>query len=1367
MKRMHHMNASPSSPSKNTVMPPHKRRGVLLLIVLSMLTLFLMLGTAYLVVSTRSRETARAFARLAMQADDTRIPHAPLLDAAFLAVIRGGTTAPTLPGPQPTPQLDVRLRSTSPPTNSAAFPALTTAFESLLEDKYGSSTTGAISGSCSRLPNSPLLEASSVTLSDAAAAGIANPLDLVGRVVTLLGPRRRPTSHRVVFVTGTASPYTLTLDTPPAFDDTQIPSAGSPIPIVVNGPEFTPHAVGPDTTRNEPWDAFDNTNNNPFLCLIAPGATASQTSPLRVAFANDSELGKLSQSSPSGLSYGADNDNDGSLDGFYYDIGLPKAYHPNGDEVRFDVSALIIDLDSRFNINAHGSLSSLCYPNDTTDPHTHAGWAATGFDSTNRINVNLRDRPLGGGYGPAEIPFAPIARAAANSLQSDEYPQLCVVSGISGTNAKGLRPSYTRFNAGSYTYRLAAAEGRYGGGTAYATDGATLSQLQSNDWTLSADSFPLARPGQKQKDDQPSCKSDRSTANVGPNSATNYGIPAQWWSGSPSFDWLTEVTGTLPHPRNIYNSPPDLQGRMIVVTSTSSSCPTPILAFFKPEWGENETTDDPYEIRLRDTRLRSSRLVAEQSDAGNRDNLFSAAELESLLRPYDFDTAQLSQRLPFLLGSASENLRLRLTTDSWDTTALTGSAAQLVRQYFAGNPVYSGTSPVSGRVGGEVARGEKFNLNRPLAASTTLSGTFPTTPAELMSSEYHLQRQAYFKDLFTLLVALGKPADVATAQWAANVLEFRDADSRITPFEYDMSPATNWRVDGVITSDEGTTARGVVWGVERPEILIQSACAWRHTLSGSAGLVVTLHRPWNALSYAAGTTSLPAEPCDPAFDTLSAGTSGRPTNVVDLGKKAGPGTVTATNASYDDFTQDRLPIWRLRIVGGGQTRYVRFDTNAPGADEFALGDVMGTSGNEKPKLAVNQSLVVASGTAVKIGTAMSPGTAYINTGGEVRIIKDLAFPNTVTSGTVFLERLSDPVAFALTFSGSIPSTGQAGADVWTADPLANTDRSRNPLRYIVVDACPVTVAQTDIPSPTAHVTQKGAGQDFWLPAAVDSSQIFQDQQPLSLPRQAAYAGTAWFPWSNRPFTSAAELYLVPPEDQSHLLSSYVRPDTVQKYPAVRANSIPLWFFDAAHVPTRYADVHRTLDNVSESAMRAATLWPETNKANQLSSFREPGRVNLNTVTTDEVWNAVVAGPLKDSSGNSSPVKPRGSNPATTFSGTNYAAGMHHLLALAGTSSITTSGTVPIIDTHDTLTTRQQAINPVHGLYTATRLANTTTTRSHVFAIWITVRECAANDPDSIRIHRAFYIFDRSIPVAFQPGRDHNVWDAVLLRRIIQ
>jgi hypothetical protein len=76
-------------------------------------------------------------------------------------------------------------------------------------------------------------------------------------------------------------------------------------------------------------------------------------------------------------------------------------------------------------------------------------------------------------------------------------------------------------------------------------------------------------------------------------------------------------------------------------------------------------------------------------------------------------------------------------------------------------------------------------------------------------------------------------------------------------------------------------------------------------------------------------------------------------------------------------------------------------------------------------------------------------------------------------------------------------------------------------------------------------------------------------------------------------------------------------------------------------------------------------------------------------------------------------------------------------------------------------------NPWHGIYTAMRLANTATVRSNVFGVWVTLREAIPGDPESVKLHRAFYIVDRSIPVGHEPGKDHNVRDAIRLRRIIE
>jgi hypothetical protein len=57
-----------------------------------MLTLFMMLGAAYLVVATRSRETAKSFARLSLRSDNVRLPHSQVFDTVMLRVLRGGAS---------------------------------------------------------------------------------------------------------------------------------------------------------------------------------------------------------------------------------------------------------------------------------------------------------------------------------------------------------------------------------------------------------------------------------------------------------------------------------------------------------------------------------------------------------------------------------------------------------------------------------------------------------------------------------------------------------------------------------------------------------------------------------------------------------------------------------------------------------------------------------------------------------------------------------------------------------------------------------------------------------------------------------------------------------------------------------------------------------------------------------------------------------------------------------------------------------------------------------------------------------------------------------------------------------------------------
>ena len=91
-----------------------------------------------------------------------------------------------------------------------------------------------------------------------------------------------------------------------------------------------------------------------------------------------------------------------------------------------------------------------------------------------------------------------------------------------------------------------------------------------------------------------------------------------------------------------------------------------------------------------------------------------------------------------------------------------------------------------------------------------------------------------------------------------------------------------------------------------------------------------------------------------------------------------------------------------------------------------------------------------------------------------------------------------------------------------------------------------------------------------------------------------------------------------------------------------------------------------------------------------------------------------------------------------------------------------------------------------------RIGSSTTTRSNVYAVWVTVGyfEVTPNtvggggvdtvhpdgyqlgqelgiDTGDVKRHRAFYIYDRSIPVGFEPGKDHNYDKGILLKRFIE
>jgi hypothetical protein len=1312
----------------------------LLLVVLSMLTLFLMLGAAYLVAATRAREAARAYARLTLGSDDARVPHAQLLDSVLLRVVRGPAITGTVGG-------------------------ATISFESLLADKYGAT---AVSGTASSVSGAGPIVTVNATLS-----GSLQPTDLNGRVLTFAAAGRQATSHRIIRAqagTGpnsdptnaTATAFTLALDKPVTAGPFTMPAAGR---IIINQREFI--GDGSPGSPNEPWDGFDSVN--PFLAR-AGTMTMSTSTVSRISYLPTLATTTLSGTwdyDSDGIPDAADNDNDGSWDGAFLDVGIPDMVDGNGNAVRLRASVLILDLDGRFNVNAHDSIARIAYSGTVL-------WSSTTGTSL----------PLGSGYGPAEVNGAKMF-STVSSTSTVENPALLVMVGGSTLRLTGTRGPGSRFTSGTLTPRLDVVEGRYG------RDFPALTWPSVLPLTTGTTLFGLgySLPGVSGTNDTTSTINDR-RADPSQVSDFSYGVPTVWWTGgTAAFNWAASpsIAGAQPPPRGVFNSPPDLHGRMRTTTGAAAAI-APRLFFGKPEWSgasaSFESTDDPYEINL-DTRggrggwLHDPATSGVSGTASYVDNPFLLSELEPVLRPYDSDTNRLAMRLAAILGSFAEESRMKVTTDCWDTTAITGSAARAMYGGTAGggwlqaaSGALYGSTPTTGIIGGEVARGERFDLNRALSASGI--GTAGYVP----SGPYYTQRQAYFKDLYTLLVMLsstggsgptaltptgtvsGTAATAALAQYAANVVEFRDADSVMTPFEYDTNPSNGWDVDGdVRNNDAGSNERRVVFGAERPEILIQQAFAWRDSVSGSAGMVITLHRPWNAraLTITPTTAAIDAEPCDYALDTLVSptnstiitGTAGVPNNLIDLGKKPHSLIMNGTaNTEFNDNSQANYPIWRIRIVSGTEARYVRFDTNSPATGEFAPTI---TTGSSKPRLGSDSTLTLASGTTITLSatsvTGTVTGTAFLNVTSTT--ITGMRVPGTSGTATISLERLSDP-------------SQQPGNTVWatgTADPRLNIGITTEPLQYVVIDSCTVPVVETSAAGLTPPTITTGsacmrsttsATAAFWATGTWAPIGTITSSGTLSLPTSlGGVNNTVWFPWPNRPLVGSPELLLVPRFDSLGMLQNYQRPTPANQ----SAVGIPVpanLLFDAVHVPTRFAGIHRTYTTDFSAATGIFNSGTVTTPVNQLSSFREPGRVNLNTVGSDDVWDAVVNGPLSGTIASRNSV-----NLVSTPAGS-----MVKLLALSS------SGTTVASDTDSALATGT-SLNPMHAIYTATRLANTVTPRSNVFAIWITLRESTANDPDSVRYRRAFYIIDRSIPVGYEEGRDHNVRDAIRLRRIIE
>lgn len=809
------------------------RQGVLLLVVLSMLTLFLLLGTTFIVLSSRARTVSRAFLKLAEETQQQTISLRPFLQDAARQVIRGTTFTGSA------------LRS-----------------HDLLGDKYDHSYETQI--------DSVTLLASSQVLK----LRLANPDDdmFAARVLSFLeGPEGvKGTSHRIFHADGT-DVYILR---PKRLVNADSDSLNHKT-VRINKRDFsgtgfltgTDEALmpnwslvpseGPGGSRNEDYDYWDEQN----VVLASPDQTStsyavpaavdhwiewyrtqeeaiSPDKPSREAaqgaifeLANNLRAATFSGQEQAtsyfnglqpheqdvlkylrrstlrpfpfdhcpdvsasvdfaGQAVGTANeffnvlqnadpdvdcDGDGRPDAVWLDFGVDAIRLPDRTLVKPLVAIRCIDLGGRLSLNAHGSIAHLI---------DHAGYPFSATD----------DRSLARTFADADTP---PDDQDINDLNNERDLVEDQTSGC------GYGPADVRLDA-------------------------VLNQQTLEAVLLGRSSLTLAADGLKRR--------------LG-NIAGRYGDGVKA-IGDPALPGKPEVDdGQLPPWAYASGGLPTDYWGQSTIGRDHRGHPFKLNRLTRPD-----NTDNPYEIDLLAFRDGNPYVYANNHSRWWVDQPFTAAELEALLRRKDPDVAALVPQRALAIALSSNNSADLLTTDSWRS------------------PAVIGTLPASlGSRNLELKDGIRLNLNRPFGDGADNDGDgeidepdetdpgkvpedrdlyggkiFASDPTPNQPTENDNDRegegwlltrgqtiigqpgpdlpglrarQIHADNIFRLLKFINAPflSEKELAQWAVNIVDFIDADRAMTPYKYSAADETH---------------DFVVWGCERPQAIITETLAF-------------------------------------------------------------------------------------------------------------------------------------------------------------------------------------------------------------------------------------------------------------------------------------------------------------------------------------------------------------------------------------------------------------------------------------------------------------------------------------------------------------------------------------------------------------
>ena len=569
-----------------------------------------------------------------------------------------------------------------------------------------------------------------------------------------------------------------------------------------------------------------------------PGFTGSNPE-----YAAGTDTDKLNQ-----MIYGpwdVDNDNDGVRDSVWVDFGAPVMAGPNGTLVKPLAALLVVDLGGRLNVNAHGTIEHLVAVNLPIPSRDVAGEQAPGVSNESKF------LPQGQGYGPADISLRPFF---SNNILRNLL--LGANTGTSGRYGLDVANDRKKSRPGDHLEFDFKAQVKMQGVPRWANRASTdlsnyvtppdfhgryrlgLNALGQPVYEAQFDGVPLEQDSPYELD-----LSLGGSRGENPSTTdTPYSL-AELERVLRAYD---VDAGTLPSRiwdfANNGATTPDIDEVnkwRALLTTDSYDLPVPNGAV--PKWMiedgvDSATAGDEYAqvmgkpatnatfAELLEYRYRVGKAILNPSTPLT---LVQRREFAMLL-PQDLaDGLRMDINRPIGNGLDDDNNGVNngvvdepgeVESSYWEIRLANGASDTSIK------PI----DPRAAFTGSEMHD----------SADRDGDGFIDTVPTNLVLRD-NQRRQDIARDLYVLAMTLVDPLPATAspkdrkarprqlAQWAINAVDFRDPDNCMTPFEYDENPFDGWGVDGDISTTETDNGdRGLVWGAERPELLITETLAW-------------------------------------------------------------------------------------------------------------------------------------------------------------------------------------------------------------------------------------------------------------------------------------------------------------------------------------------------------------------------------------------------------------------------------------------------------------------------------------------------------------------------------------------------------------